>query len=61
MSEKVLLTEPTKSGLNRKKILCWSVFAIEPIAVFCLFMGYWPSNNASHGYGEFASLAKPIV
>ena len=64
MGEKFLLPKPIKFGLNRKRILCWSVFAIEPIAGFCLFMGYWPSKNASRDHGmkdEFFSLAKPNV
>ena len=62
--KKILLTKPITFGLNRKRILCWSIFAIEPIAGFCLFMGYWTSNNASRDHGikyEFVSLAKPIV
>ena len=56
---------PTKHfdfDVNRKKILCSSIFAIEPIADFCLV--YWPSKNALHDHGimgEFVSLAKPIV
>ena len=57
MGEKSLLTKPIKFGLNRKRILCWSVFAVEPIAV------YWLSKNVSHDHGikdEFVSLAKLI-
>ena len=41
-----------------------SILAIEPIAVFFLFMGYWPSNNTSRDHGikdEFISLTKAIV
>ena len=64
MGEKYLLTKPIKFGVNEKRILCWSIFAIKPIADFCLFWGYWPSKNAPGGHGikgEFVSLAKPII
>ena len=64
MGEKFLLPKPIKFGLNRKRILCWSVFAIEPIAGFCPFMGYLPSKNVSRDHDiedEFVSLGKPIV
>ena len=64
MGEKFLLTKPVKFGVCGKGILCWSIFAIKPIADFCLLLGYWPSKNASRGHGmrdEFVSLAKPIV
>ena len=58
-----MLTKPINFGVNGKKILCWSLFAIKPIADFCSILGYWPSKNASRDYnaGEFVSLAKPIV
>ena len=64
MGEKYLLTKPIKFDLNGKRILCSSIFAIEPISGFCPFMGYWPSKNASRYHvikDEFVSLAKPIV
>ena len=64
MGEKYLLTKPIKFGADGKRILCWSIFAIEPIAGFCPFMGYWPSKNMSRDHcikDKFASLAKPIV
>ena len=59
MGEKSLLTKLIKFGVSVKVIFCWSIFAIEPIADFCPFLGYWPSKNASrdHGIkGEFVSL-----
>ena len=40
------------------------MFAIESIAIFCLFRGYWPSKNWSREHDvkdEFASLAKSVV
>ena len=64
LSENVLLTKPIKFGVSWKRILCWSVFAIKPIADFCLFLDYWPSKNASRGHrikGKFVYLAKPIL
>ena len=64
MGEKNLLTKPIKFGVNGKRILCWSIFALEPATDICPFLSYWPSKNASryHGLqGEFVSLAKPIV
>ena len=30
---------------TEKRILCWSIFAIEPISGF---LGYWPSESGSH-------------
>ena len=47
-----------------KRILWWSIIAIESIADFSLFLSYWSSRNGSRGYrikSEFVSLAKPIV
>ena len=64
MGENFLLTKLIKFDLYRKRILRWSILAIEPIAGFCLFMGYWSSKNASRDHGkkdEFVSLARPIV
>ena len=67
MGENFLLTKSINFGVNEKIILCWSTFAIEPIADFCPFWGYWPSKNGSRDHdvqgikGEFVSLAKPIV
>ena len=58
-----MLTKPINFGVNGKKILCWSV-AIEPIADFCSFLGYWPSKSGSRHHdvkGEFVSLAKSMV
>ena len=59
-----MLTKPINFGVNRKRILCWSIFAIEPLADFCPFLAYWPSKNASHDHGikgGFVSLVKPIA
>ena len=64
MGEKFFFTKPVKFGVCGKWILCWLIFAIKPIADFCLLLGYWPLKNASRGHGtngEFVSLAKPIV
>ena len=64
MGKIFLLTKPIKFGVNWKKILCWSIFAIEPLANFCPFLGYWHSENASLDRGiksEFISLIKPIL
>ena len=64
MGETFLLTKPIKFGVWGKGISYWSVFAIKPIAYFCLFLGYWPLKNTSrdHGIkGDFVSFAKPIV
>ena len=47
-----------------ERILCWSIFAVKPIADFCPFLGYRPSKNASRGHGievKFFSLAKPTL
>ena len=64
MGETFLLTKPIKLGVNGKRILCRSIFAIKLIADFCSFLGYRPSKNASRGHGikgEPVSLAKPVV
>ena len=64
MGEKYLLLKPIKFGVNEKRIFFWSIFAIEPVAGFCPFLGYWPSKTASRTHGikcEFVSHAKPIV
>ena len=64
MFKKCLLAKRIKFGLNGKRILCWLIFVIEPIADFCQFMGYWPSKNMSRDHGindEFVSPAKLIV
>ena len=64
MGETFLLIKPIKFDVNGKRILCWSVFAIEPIPDFCLFSGYWSSKNSSRDRGrkgEFISLAIAIV
>ena len=62
--EPISLTKPTVFGITRKKILCESKFAIEPIAAFCQFRRYWSSKNGSRDYNikyEFVSLEKTIV
>ena len=62
--EPISLTKPTVFGITRKKILCGSKFAIEPIADFCQFRRYWSSKNGSRDYNikyEFVSLEKTIV
>ena len=64
MVEKVLLTKPINFGVNGKKILCWSIFAIEPIVDFCAILGYWLSKYASRDNGikdRFFSLPKPTT
>ena len=48
------------------KILCWSLFAIEPIADFCPFLGYWLSkkfisNNDVKGNLHFMQNLKYLV
>ena len=51
-------------GTNGKRILCWSMFAIEPIAHFSLLPDNWLEKNGSIDHnvkGEFASLEKHIV
>ena len=59
-----MLTKPINFGVNGKKVSCWSIFSVEPVADFCPTLGYWPSKNASRDYneiGEFVSFVKPIV
>ena len=34
----------------RTRILCWSTFAIEYIADFCPFWGYWTSKNGPRNH-----------
>ena len=56
--------KPINFGVNGKKVLCWSVFAIEPIADFCPILGYWSSKNASRDHGiddGVVSFAKPTT
>ena len=51
-------------GLNRKGILCSSLFALKPIAGFCPFISNWRSKNTSRDHGindEFVHLTKLIV
>ena len=63
MSEKDSLSKPIKFGIDGKRMLCWSIFAIEPIADFCPFMDYWHSKNVSRDLSikcEFASLPNPF-
>ena len=60
----VSLAKPTTLCTIRKRILCWSIFANEPMAGFCPFLGYWPSNSGSRDHdvkSELVSLAKPIA
>ena len=62
--EFVSLEEPIVFCTIGERILCWLIFAIESIADFCQFWGYWPLKNESHDHdveGKFVSLAKPIV
>ena len=59
-----MLTKPINFGVNENKILCWSIFGIEPIADFCPILGYWLSKNASRDHGikdRVVSLAKPTT
>ena len=58
MGELVSLAKPIVLCTTRKRILCWTIFTVEPIADFCPILGYWPSKHESR---EFASLVKPIV
>ena len=47
-----------------KRILCWSIFAIESVADFFPFWGYWLSKKWSRQHdvkGEFVSLPKRII
>ena len=51
-------------GTTGKKILFWSIIAVEPIADFSLSLGQWTSKNGSCDHdlnGEVVSLAKPFV
>ena len=64
MGEELVTTKLIKFSVSGKRILCWSIFAIEPIADFCPFLGYWPSKNWPRDHvvvGEFVSLAKTIT
>ena len=62
IEEIFLLTKPIKFGVNGKKNLYWSVFAIEPIADFCPFLGYWQNGSQEHSAkGKSGSLTKPIA
>ena len=45
--EFVSLTKPIVLWTTGKKILCWSIFEIEPVAYFWPFLGYWRSQNLS--------------
>ena len=60
----VSLVKPTTLCTIGKIILYWSIFAKEPIAGSCPFLGYWPSKNESRDHdvkGELVSLAKHIA
>ena len=64
IGEKFLLTKPIKFGLNRKRMLYWSLFSLKPMTDFFLFISYWHSKNMPRDHGikdEFVYLAKPIV
>ena len=43
--EFVYLTKPVVLCTISKRILCWSILALEPIANFCQFLGYWILMN----------------
>ena len=61
--EFVSLTKYNVFGATGKTTSCWSMFAIEPIAEYSLFLNYWPSKNGSRDHdvkGESVSLEKPI-
>ena len=62
--EFVFLAKPILLCIIGRRILRWSVFAIEPTADFAPFWGCWPSKNGSCDHdvkGEFVSLAKTFV
>ena len=64
--EFVSLRKPIVLCTIEKKILCWSMFAIEPIADFCPFLGYWLSkkfisNNDVKGNLYFMQNLKYLV
>ena len=56
IGEKFLLTKPIKFGIIGRRILYWLVFAIKPVADFCLFLGYWSSKSLSRDHGIKAEL-----
>ena len=43
----VYLAKPIALGTIRKRILCWPILALEPIANFSTFLNYWTSKNGS--------------
>ena len=62
--EFVFLAKPIVLCTIGKRILRWSKFAVESIADFCHFGGYWPSKNESRDHDandEFDSLTKPFI
>ena len=64
IGEFVSLAKPIVLCTIRNRILCLWIFALEPIADFCLFLGYSPSKNGSRDHdvkGEFVSPAKAMV
>ena len=64
MGQKYLLLKSIKYGVNGKRTLRWSIFAMELIGVYCPFMDYRPSKNVSRDHGikcEIVSLAKTII
>ena len=64
MGEFVSLVKLILLCTTRKRIWCWSLLAIEPIADFCPILSYWPSKNGSCDHdvkGEFVSLRKSMV
>ena len=64
MGKFVSLTKPIVLCTIGKRILCWSIFATEPIADFCPLMGYWPLKNGSRDHNVKRNsllLAKLIV
>ena len=48
--EFVSLAKPIVLCTTGKRILCWSIFAIESIADFCPFWGHWTSKNGSRDH-----------
>ena len=64
MGEFVSFVKPIALCTIAKKILCWSIFALEPIADFCPCLGYWPSKSGSRDHdvkGKVVSLEKSMV
>ena len=58
--ESVSPAKPNVFGATGRRVLCWSMFAIEPLAEFSLFLDYWPSKVGTDVKSESVSLPKLI-